>query len=363
MPRLTIKRGKGFWYINTVRPSLGGRIRRRFSDALYGGAEAARAAAQDFVADLDQGSRRPTIQSTFEEAAHAYLRWCEITGKKRHSTIRSDRGRLTIVDRWLAAKRISAIGDITVQTIRDFQDAFFDGATWYRDGRSRPHTNRNKTWNQYRLILNALFEWCLERGYMESNPIGDRKEFRVKQPKSPSPEVYTPEEVQKLFEYFDNWGNDHVATFFRLLAYTGMRLGEAMSLKWKDVDIDNRVMILQPSDTKNAEGRVLVIHDALLPWLQRLPKDTVLVFGRPEGSRLRSGDAWYKLWITAQKRCGIPRRRLHDIRHTVGTLLTDCGVAEKETGRILGHKDPRSTKIYLHTSTERLAKAIKKLPY
>jgi len=39
------------------------------------------------------------------------------------------------------------------RNIREFQEAFFEGATWYADGRQRPHKNRNKTWNQYRLIL------------------------------------------------------------------------------------------------------------------------------------------------------------------------------------------------------------------
>ena len=147
-----------------------------------------------------------------------------------------------------------------------------------------------------------------------------------------------------------------------LLITTGMRRGEAMGLRWQDVNLDAKTIAIretrvllgyQPllSTPKTQKGRRLVALDPATTstlgrlWDQREEECT------REGRRVHPGDLVFltekgdplhpervtRLFKQAAKKAGVPEIRLHDLRHTHATLALSAGVHPKVVSERLGH--------------------------
>lgn len=159
----------------------------------------------------------------------------------------------------------------------------------------------------------------------------------------------------------------------RLLAVTGMRLGEALGLKWADVDfargtvtvrrsVDTRKRCLKPEGDEAktpASERTIRLDRETLEALAVLKKKQArgrVAFMRQEDA-LVFGDgvtpvAEYSVGAALRrvlKKAGLPRMRLHDLRHTVASLLLDAGVPVTTVADLLGHSTPATTtSFYAH---------------
>jgi integrase len=150
-----------------------------------------------------------------------------------------------------------------------------------------------------------------------------------------------------------------LADLFRIAAYTGLRRGELVALRWDDVAWVERVLIVRRAlsgtderSTKSRRIRYVPVADQALTALERLsrranftgPNDYVLatVAGeRPDPSALR------RRYVACRDAAGLPGLRFHDLRHTAGSLLVRVidPVAVKD---IMGHADLATTERYLH---------------
>ena len=146
------------------------------------------------------------------------------------------------------------------------------------------------------------------------------------------------------------------------LATTGMRRGEVLGLRWKDVDLEARSISIcqtrvmtgyQPllSTPKTRRGkRLLALDPATIAALgehrrrqrqERLAagsswKDSGLVFTREDGEPYHP-ERVSKLFARASKWAGLPHIRLHDLRHTYATLALGAGIHPKIVSERLGH--------------------------
>lgn len=161
-----------------------------------------------------------------------------------------------------------------------------------------------------------------------------------------------------------------------LLATTGMRRGEALGLRWSDVDLDaGRARIVQTiiqtrnvvsiGEPKTARGRRPISLDpptvAVLRAHRRRTlqerllvgpdfEDLGLVFHQPDGSWLRP-DAVSEVFLRRVRRYGLPRLTLHGLRHTWATLALEQGIHPRVVQERLGHSTIAITLgIYSHVS-------------
>lgn len=151
-----------------------------------------------------------------------------------------------------------------------------------------------------------------------------------------------------------------------LLAYTGMRWGEAAGLSWGRVHLDRRRIDVVDVLTEIGARREIkpypkgkkrrsvpipaVLHEALtLHRLERPGLDGDLVFRpEPQGALSRStwGRDYFKPALLAAE---ITRDvRVHDLRHTCASWLLQSGVSEAEVGKLLGHESSATTRRYTH---------------
>jgi integrase len=183
--------------------------------------------------------------------------------------------------------------------------------------------------------------------------------------------VWSAEEVRRFLE---RTGDDDHHPLWRLMLQTGMRRGEALGLRWRDLDLDRaRLSVRQQlvragaavafGPPKTAAGRrqialdkgtvaVLKAHKAAqreerLRWGPAY-KDGDLVFCRPDGHP-HDVDVISQRWDASVARAGVARIRLHDARHTHATLLLQAGVPVKVVSERLGHSKTSLTQdVYQH---------------
>jgi integrase len=175
------------------------------------------------------------------------------------------------------------------------------------------------------------------------------------------PEITTwPAETVRLFLEGTRADRRHAA--WLLLASTGMRRGEVLGLRWADIDFRAGQLAIRQTlvtadlatlfgEPKSRRSRRVVALDATtLDTLQRHRRvqleeklalgpaycDQDLVFTRRDG-RPYEPDEFSREFDRKQKRLGLPRIRLHDLRHTWATLALQSGIHPKVVSERLGH--------------------------
>lgn len=324
MPR--ILRKEGYWWLN-YRAADGRQIRKRFSDAKYGGHAAARLAAQQFIegATTDTGSISDQIS--------LYLNWAESTKAKARSSLTTDRQRLNTFKHWLADRMPEkGAASLTERIVLDFRDHVLASAPLYRDGRSRRPGNRLNTWRRYRDIISAFLSFCVRRGWAEKNFIQKNPVFRERQPLRQDYRYYSRAELQAALTHYSSRPVKHA--MFALLIYTGCRLGEAMRLSWRDIDLDrNEITFVH---TKTGKPRTVPITPALALPLRALPyRDGYVIGGKDQ--HIVTPQHWLRLWHRALAAAGYQPGKIHDIRHTAATNMLTAGVDVKTAAYILGN--------------------------
>ncbi len=149
------------------------------------------------------------------------------------------------------------------------------------------------------------------------------------------------------------------AAIYTIAAYTGLRLGELLALRWRDVDFTKRIIHVRWSYVQGREDRpkshrvrsVLLIDQAAraLDELSRREQFTDpddLVFVNTVGKHV-DGDALRKRYHAALDAAGLRRLRLHDLRHTIGTLAVQA-FPLTDVKAYMGHADIQTTMIYVH---------------
>jgi len=201
--------------------------------------------------------------------------------------------------------------------------------------------------NKEFLILSNFFNFCIEKGYIDKNPCTGIKKLnalnRLK--------TLNDEDIQKLISGATNKLTRDLITF---LIYTGCRKGEALNLKWDDVDLQNNVIAIKGTKTKY--DRYIPIHTqlkALLGGIERL-QDCLYVFNK-NGAKI--GD-FKRSFHTACKNAGLKDLHIHDLRHVFASKMVMNGTSLYITGELLGHRTTQMTKRYSHLVPETLRKAV-----
>ncbi len=130
---------------------------------------------------------------------------------------------------------------------------------------------------------------------------------------------------------------------------SGARAGELLSLRWKDVDINEGSAVIHSS--KSGDGRSLYFVGAALDALKEHAKVRPIqpdarVFASDESGRYPF--QYRKSFRAALKAADIKNFRFHDLRHTCASYMAQAGASLLEIGQVLGHKNLETTKRYAH---------------
>ncbi len=351
MPK-PIKYGKG-WRVNFA---VGGkRFRLKFKT---------KENAQDFIY-LKHGEQIISGTANLNQSIDKFFNWAEKMGKLSKSSIQPDRSRLNKFALWCDSNNIEYVQQITVTAIRNFQEYFYDnhplnGSNIAYETPQEELRCRKATWKKYRNNLSSFFKWCVDRNLMENNIIAGRSEFSVTVQKK-EPRYYTDEELDAIFEFYQ--GQPVETAFFKLLLFSGLRLSEAIELRWKNLDLNE--LLIKITNTKNNKPKIIPLDTSLIKHLNKLPKGRKkdYVFDNGFGGKYCSKDSWYYKVAKALKENGFDKGGTHGFRHSFGTGLARTGAHPKEIQSLLGHSTINMAMYYSHFAPEQLRKSIKKLPF
>lgn len=189
--------------------------------------------------------------------------------------------------------------------------------------------------------MNLAEVWEWRQGM--SNPCRGVRRYRVRHHER----VLTPDEIRRLDETIGGMVRvrEVPASFqllIRLLLLTGCRLTEIMHARRDWVDVDRRLLLLP--DSKVGQ-RCIGLSRAAVALIEAQPAHPYLIPGRRQGDHLRSP---WRAWHEACRRASVPRARLHDLRHTVGSLAHRAGLSQRAIADLLGHRQLATTARYLH---------------
>ncbi|MFJ7935537.1 tyrosine-type recombinase/integrase [Sporosarcina sp. NPDC096371] len=250
-----------------------------------------------------------------------------------------------------------------------------------------------KRFHMVKAYAAKVLNFAIKRGYIQTNPF-----THVDMPTSASKKAtatdedeaenfYTREQLIKFLSCLEQESNYKAYTLFRLLAFSGMRKGEALALTWKDLNFttnelrinkalsrgkDNKLYV---KSTKTGVARTIKMDDntmaILKVWKKKQKQDYLvlgfntlqpkqLIFSNELNEHMQPTKT--RKWILhVQDKYELGTITTHGLRHTHCSLLFEAGASLKEVQDRLGHTDIQTTmNIYTHVTQQAKEEAILK---
>jgi integrase len=278
--------------------------------------------------------QKATRIRTVAEVTKAYLNGYKLT--HRPSSVDFATLRLGTVDRLLGT---TVLSDLTEERMRDYvRQRQADGASGRTINMELGELSRaiGHTWREL---------WPRVKKLEERKDIG---------------RAISPAEQGKLLDVAATLRSPVVRTAIPLLMLTGLRSGEALGLRWRQVNLFDRTITVGRAKTSSGTGRVIPINDDLAKLLashrawfvlrfgEPQPEHSVFPFGSPQPTDpekpvtdISSG------WDLVRSLSGVSCR-LHDLRHTFCTRLAENGVPESTMLALMGHMSRTMLERYSH---------------
>ena len=185
--------------------------------------------------------------------------------------------------------------------------------------------------------LKFFFEKVLDCRFDDRIPLAKRS-FKI-------PVVLSREEVRRMIDSTSNVKHRLVLMF---LYYAGLRLHEARSLRWNDIDFERKIIHVKVA--KGDRERIVFLHTMLFEIRELHGAKSGYVFISDRG-RIYSKRTIQQIVKKSASVVGINKNVTpHTLRHSFATHLLEAGADIRYIQSLLGHKDLRTTQIYTHVA-------------
>jgi len=362
------KKGKRWYAVvyDGVNPETG-KYRRRWVPA-----GTRRGDAEKLLADLVKRRHRGETVVSEKLTLGEYLttRWLPVQ-KARLRTSTYDSYRRNIEVHVIPALGERQLDRLTVEDVDVFYATLLTSGHKKRSPKEKGDAKglSPKSVHNIHVMLNKALGDALRKGTVVRNVVALADAPSLKARKRAEIKAW---EIDQLATFLDNITSHRLAPAFYLSAHTGMRRGELLGLRWRDLDLDaGRLSVrqalvsvayeVQISDVKTGSGRRTIDLDCgtvevLRSWrsdrfgdqCDREPGIEDLVVLRPDGSQIHP-DIFSQTFDRCVTKLDVPVISLHDLRHTHATLLLKAGVPVKVVSERLGHATAAFTMtVYQH---------------
>lgn len=294
-----------------------------------------------------RGELRAPARVTFGEALDEWLRHGEFERGLKPSTIRDYR---SCVERWLRP----AFGELRLDAVTASMIERWRAEAMARAKKDERLPRRQA--DKLIAILHGVFERARKAYVFPRNPADDIERLKVSY--SGRFDFYSPEEVWALVRAA---ASEQDGAIFLTAAFTGLRRGELLALRVRDLDFAAEAIRVEGSiditgergTPKSGRTRSVPMVPAVAQTLARLltreqhtgGDDPVFV---GESGGYLDGSALRRRFKIAQTRAKLRPLRLHDMRHTFGSLAARKAESGRELQEWMGHADLKTTARYTH---------------
>lgn len=302
--------------------------------------------------------RHRTVILPIVEAWPAWLD-SPLKGNPGPSTIRGYDAVWKRFTRWISKYKVEHLHEVTTLHAQDYA-----ADVW------RSHVSP-ATYNGHVKFLRSMFNTLKAKAGLLFNPWADLKHLDNE---TQGRENFTPEELKAICSK----ATGSTRYMIGIGLYTGMRLGDVVTLRWSDIGRDK--IKIMPLKTRRKKKKItLPIHPVLrvlLNKLQKLAGDNEYLFPAEREAYLKDTAAITKRFQQFLKDCGIVtteegnghRRRVivrkgfHSLRHSFVSLCAENNVPQVAIQDLVGHGSPAMTELYSHADFAQKQDAINGLP-
>jgi len=277
-----------------------------------------------------------------------YVKAAEYVDGRKVAGVRSlgtAKGQLNVLRDYFGSCRLRSI---THGDVRQFRAARLAQETRTKTQRTIASVNRELS------MLRRMLNVAQREGWILRNPFTAGDSLISLADENKRERILTREEELKLLAACDTPQRAHLRGILICALDTGMRQGEIFSLRWRDVDLENRIVKIRAFNTKTMKERQVAITTRLAIELERLKASAPdnsngLVFGIVNNVK--------RSFAAARSKAGLNDVRFHDLRHTAATRLVGAHIPLSEVGRVLGHSQANTTYRYVNADVETAKRA------
>ena len=298
----------------------------------------AQAHLDELLRQTREGTLPGLVQTgkTFANATEEWLAYCENVRDCKPSTMRDYRNMVRVLVREFGKRKIEAI------TSQDIE-------LWISG-----YGGSNRTRQKYLVCLGSIFKRAMKIYGLPRNPADLVERPRVR--RAAKIDVLRPEEVLALVRAAES---EQDAAIFHTAAFAGLRMGELLALRWRDVDFTRRTIHVRENWTqgetttpKGGTERAVPMAEEVAERLARLGQrehftaDDDLVFCTARGQHV-GYKALKERYRAALRAAGLREDfRFHNLRHTFGSTVIRHADS-REVMEWMGHADLTTTRRYL----------------
>lgn len=217
--------------------------------------------------------------------------------------------------------------------------------------------------------MHRVMQQAIKDRYITLNPC-DFVTIPKVQKKKKEKTFYETSELQKFVEALERWNDIQGRAMIRLLAFTGIRVGEAAALEWSDLDVENKVIsinkaISRKEDRNSKKSKQFLKEPKNFPSIRHTSVDRKTVEYLLEWKKYNTSDIIFinskgkwvdnsnvRRWqMQVTRLAGLEFIPVHKMRHTHASLLFEAGATPKEVQKRLGHGKIETTMdVYTHTT-------------
>jgi len=296
------------------------------------------------------------MKMKIEELIEAYQVYLKVQNKTDR-TIETYADNISLFNRYLKKREISQLGQITRNTISEYQTSLCT------QNECNDRLLSIKTQAHKLSIVKSFFNFLHRQGYLDINPAShvELPKFPRSLPKS----ILTRKEILKMLKIPDAEDPLQIRdkAIMELLYSTGMRSAELRNLKIFDIDFSNGLMRVLG---KGRKERIVPLGDVaswyLREYLQKsrpkyMKNDTEYVFLTHRGTNIKRRTL-PEIVQKYSKRAGIKKDiNVHTFRHTFATHMIQKGANLRIVQEILGHSSIATTQVYTRVEIGDLKRA------
>ena len=254
-------------------------------------------------------------RKTFEELRDRYMKDHSIPNKTSKSSVRDTS----------CFKHLSFFSGLTLSEITPAR------ISEYKSLRKTAGAKPTTLARELEVLRHALNLAVREWEWLDRNPF---ERVKIEKTNNKVERWLTLEEEQRLLNVSLPWLREIIVFALN----TGMRQDEILSLKWSQIDLFRRTVILL--QTKNKEKRTVPLNQTVLELLKAKSKVTHIsgyVFASEVGTKIDARNL-LRAFYSAREKAGLKDFRFHDLRHTFATRLVQAGINLYVVKELLGHK-------------------------
>jgi integrase len=323
--------------------------------------DSARKEAMRLLGDIARGAD-PADKRSADRKAISFSELCDLylaegVAHKKASTLRSDRGRIALhLKPLLGKKPADAITRADIERLlNDVKNGRTSAASPEKRLPGSIATGGAGVAAQCVALASTVLQFAADRQLRADNPARGVRKPPVRKMQRFLSGAELGKLADSLQDEAETSGNVYTIAAIRLLALTGCRRGEIVKLRWKCVDLNRRLLLLDDSKTREKVVYLSPPAVAILNSLPRIADNDFVIAGTIAGKPSAAID---KVWERVRSRAGLHDVRLHDLRHTFASVGVNASFGLPIIGRLLGHSQAATTQRYAHLDADPLRRAV-----